>query len=220
MNRYCAILACMAAALSNRATCQTLPAIAEVVNGRTERVVYRGVAALKLVRADRAAGKDEDMMAILAAPDFKDGTIEIDVAGAPRADAPSDSRGFVGISFRTGPHGEWSEVIYLRPTNGRAEDQVRRNRSVQYVSDPEFPWHRLRLETPGVYESYVDLEAGTWTRMRIVVDGTTARLFVNGASQPSLVVSDLKRGHVEGRIALWAHVETEAYFSDVRIARK
>jgi len=183
-----------------------------VLNGRTELVDYRGRRALHLVPSPETAGKDEDVLAILDTDRFKDGVIELDVAGAPRPDAPPDSRGFVGVAFRTGEHGEWSEVFYLRPTNARCDDQLRRNHSVQYASHPDFPWSRLRKEQPGKYESYADLEAGAWTSMKIVVSGTTARLHVNGAEQPCLVVNDLKHGDGGGRIALWAHVETDAYF--------
>ena len=195
----------------------TLPPIAEVVNGHTEIVTYRGVRAIKLVPAPETAGKDEDMMAILDRPDFADGTIQLDVAGAPRPGTPPDSRGFIGVSFRTGAHGAWSDVFYLRPTNGRADDQLRRNHAVQYASDPEFPWYRLRQESPGVYESYADMVAGAWTSMRIEVSGRTARLYVNGAPQPSLIVNDLKHGSRPGRIALWAHVETDAYFGPISV---
>ncbi len=197
-----------------------LPAIAEVVNGHTEVVTYRGVRALKLVPAAETAGKDEDMLALLDGPDFRDGTIQIDVAGAPRPGMPADSRGFIGISFRTGPHAAWSDVFYLRPTNGRADDQLRRNHAVQYVSEPEFPWYRLRKESPGVYESYADMEAGSWTTMRIEVAGSKAKLYINGAAQPCLVISDLKHGGRPGRIALWAHVETDAYFSPITVTRR
>jgi hypothetical protein len=130
-----------------------VPASAEVLNGRLAPVTYRGVRAVKLVPAPETAGKDVGMLALLDRAEFHDGTIEIAVAGAPRADAPADSRGFIGIGFRTGPHGTWSEIFYLRPTNGRADDQLRRNHSVQYMCDPEFPWNRLRQESPGVYES-------------------------------------------------------------------
>ena len=98
------------------------------------------------------------------------------------------------------------------------EDQLRRNHSVQYQSGPDYPWHRLRDEHPGVYESYADMEAGAWTRMRIEVEGTKARLYVNGASQPCLVVNDLKQGDRAGRIALWAHVTTDAYFGPISVA--
>ena len=160
------------------------------------------------------------MLALLDEPEFRDGVIQIDVAGAPRPGTPADSRGFIGISFRTGPHGSWTDVFYLRPTNGRADDQLRRNHAVQYASDPEYPWHRLREESPGVYEAYADMVAGAWTTMRIEVAGTKARLYVNGASQPCLIVNDLKHGDRPGKIALWAHVETDAYFGPISVSAR
>ena len=188
-----------------------------VLNGTTEVVSYRGRRAVKLVRSPEMAKKDGDMLAILADRQFKDGTIELSVAGARLPDAPADSRGFIGLAFRTGDAGEWSEVFYLRPTNGRADDQLRRNHAVQYVSHPMFTWERLRREAPGVYESYADMEPAVWTTMKIVVSGSRARLYVNGAEQPCLIVNDLKRGAAAGRIALWAHVQTDAYFGAVTI---
>jgi catechol 2,3-dioxygenase-like lactoylglutathione lyase family enzyme len=54
--------------------------------------------------------------------------------------------------------------------------------------------------------------------MRIDVSGASARLYVNGASQPCLIVNDLKRGSEGGRIAFWAHVETDAYFGALSVA--
>jgi len=188
-----------------------------VVNGETRLVQHRGRAALELVPAPETAGKDEDVLAILDAPAFEDGVIEVDVAGEPRPGAPSDSRGFVGVAFRTGEDGERSEVFYLRPTNARCDDQLRRNHSVQYVSHPDWPWHRLREEQPGRYESYADLEPGAWTSLKVVVEGRTARLFVNGAAQPCLVVTDLKHGDGPGRVALWAHVDTAARFGTIAL---
>ena len=110
------------------------------------------------------------------------------------------------------------DALYLRPTNGRADDQVRRNHSVQYVSHPDWPWYRLRKEFPERYESYVDLEPGRWTRIRIVVQGTSARLYVHGQSQPSLIVNDVKTGAAgSGAIALWINPGTIAHFRDLRI---
>lgn len=195
----------------------SLPATVRVVNGRIDTVTYHGRRALKLSPTPEFASQDADMLAILGGPDFHDGTIEIEVAGAPRPGTPADARGFIGVSVRTDPQGAWSEVFYLRPTNGRADDQLRRNHAVQYVSHPEFPWYRLRQETPGVYESYADLVTGEWTTMKVVVAGTKARLYVGGASQPCLIVNDLKRGDVAGRIALWANVQTDAYFGSIRV---
>ena len=197
-----------------------LPKIAETVNASSQVVTYRGVQAVKLVPTPEAEGKDLGMFALLEGPDFKNGTIEIQVAGAPRPGASEGARGFIGVAFRTGPKGEWADMFYLRPTNGRTDDQLRRNHAVQYASDPEYPWHRLREETPGVYESYADMEAGAWTAMKIEVEGTKARLYVNGASQPCLIVNDIKHGVRPGKVALWAHVETDAYFGAISAVRR
>lgn len=189
----------------------------EIVGGTGEIVTYRGRRAVHLNPPPGGCGGDKAVIAIISGADFGDGTIEVEVAGAPRADAPADSRGFIGVEFRLSERGARGEVVYLRPTNGRADDQLRRNRSVQYESLPDFPWHRLRKESPGVYESYADLETGAWTKMRIVVSGITARLFVGGAAQPCLVVKDLKLGEARGPIALWSHVSTDGYFSNLRV---
>ena len=178
-------------------------------------VTYRGHKALKLVAPAGAFSGDE--VALVKDLDFKDGTIEVDLAGLPGPGADPTARGFVGVAFRSAPHASQLECFYLRPTNGRADDQLRRNHSAQYVSDPEFPWQKLRTETPGVYESYVDLESGAWTHVRIDVKGVSARLFVNGATQPTLLVKDLKRGDISGAIGLWIGPGTEAYFRDLRV---
>ncbi|MEJ0056160.1 MAG: hypothetical protein WDN75_11125 [Bacteroidota bacterium] len=111
------------------------------------------------------------------------------------------------------------ECLYIRPTNGRSSDQLRRNHSVQYVSHPDFPWFKLRKEDPGLYESYADLVAGEWTKIKIVVKGKNARLFVNRADQPCLIVNDLKRGISNGPIALWIDTGTDSYFRDLKITK-
>jgi len=126
-------------------------------------------------------------------------------------------RGFVGIAFHVQPQGSQFECFYLRPTNGRAEDQLRRNHALQYISHPDFPWYKLREENPGVYESYTDLVPDEWTKIKIVVAGVRAQLFVNGSAQPCLVVNDLKLGEVPGQIALWIGFGTEAHFSEVKV---
>ena len=192
----------------------------QVLNGRASVVDYRGRRAVRLTALPEALNKDVDVLAILADSRFKDGTIELDVAGAPRAGAPADARGFIGLAFRTGDKGEWSEVFYIRPTNGRANDQLRRNHAVQYISHPDYTWSRLRQETPGVYESYADMEPGVWTKLKIVVSGKTAQLYVNGAPQPCLIVNDLKHGDGAGRLALWAQVDTDAYFSAITVTNQ
>lgn len=157
-------------------------------------------------------------MVLIADSDFRNGTIELELAGEPAPDAGKDARGFVGVAFRidsTDP-GNY-ECIYIRPVNGRAENQLQRNHSVQYISHPEYPWQRLRKEQPGVYETYVDLVPGEWTQYKIVVSGESARLYVHSNSQPTLIVNNLKHGDRKGLIGLWLHRSTVAHFRNLKI---
>lgn len=193
------------------------PAALETINTEAKAVKYKGRNALQLVPPAGKEKSDEGMLAILNGTTFKDGTIEVDLAGAPRADATPDMRGFIGIAFRVQNHGEALECFYLRPSNGRADNQLQRNHSVQYVSDPDWGWKHLRTENPGVYESYADLVPGEWTKVKIVVEGTKAKLYVNGADQPALIVNDLKRGDSQGAIALWSHTSTDGYFANLTV---
>ena len=177
-----------------------------------EMVTYRGRRAVRLVEAGENPS-DDQAVAVISGSQFKDGIIEIDVVGIPRPDAPQSARGFVGVAFRVHPAARQFECFFLRPTNSRAGDQLRRNHSTQYMSHPDHPWFRLRDESPGVYESYTDLELGAWTSVKIVVSGIQASLHVDAAEHPCLVVNDLKLGHSHGQIALWIGGGTEAYFS-------
>ena len=82
---------------------------------------------------------------------------------------------------------------------------------------PGFGWQKLGSESPGKYESYVDLVPGQWTHMKIQVRGSSARLYANGAEQPTLIVNDLKQSPANGAIALWVGPGTIAHFSDLKI---
>src|SRR6266581_3105971 len=180
----------------------------------TEGLTFRNVKAqpdsYKGRKALRAEASDNGL-AILGGTEFQDGTIEVDLAGEPKDGANSQARGFVGVAFRMAPDAAKFELFYLRPTNGRAEDQERRNHSAQYDSFPDYPWSRLRKETPGKYESYVDLVPGEWTKVTITVSGVKARLYVHGSEQPALLVNDLKLGSAKGAIALWIGPGTIAH---------
>jgi hypothetical protein len=163
-----------------------------------------------------ASGSTDEQLALIEGVQFGNGTIEAEIAGAPRVGASEGARGFVGLAFRVQSDLRTYDAFYLRPTNGRADDQVRRNHSAQYISHPDWPWFRLRKETPEKYEAYVDLVPATWTKVRIEVRGSQARLYVHDQPQPTLVVSDLKTGATAtGGVALWIDVGTEAHFRNL-----
>lgn len=185
----------------------------ELHNVHGEATTYRQKAAIHL----RPASDADRTLAIVKGPSFQDGTIDAEVAGAPAPGVGDFARGFIGIAFRVQGAGSKLELFYIRPTNGRADDQLRRNHSVQYESVPDWPWNRLRQEAPGVYESYSDLETGAWTKLKITVSGAKARLYINGAAQPCLIVNDLKLAPASGAVALWVGPGTEGYFSNLRV---
>jgi len=183
------------------------------VNVKLDAVEFHGRKATHMVEA---TGVNGQTLALVPAK-FHNGTIEIEVAGQPASGSEGGARGFIGVAFRVTPDASHFECFYIRPTNGRADDQLRRNHSLQYVSEPDYPWQKLRQENPGVYESYADMEPGVWTKLKIVVAGAKAQLYVNGSGQPALIVNDLKRGDTEGALALWIGVGTDGYFSNLHV---
>ncbi len=209
-------------------------------NAAIEVVKYRGQKALKAKITDEAKKKiaearerqaasgrtgpaagEADRLShlIVVAEDFQNGTIELEVAGEPAPGSSGGARGFVGVAFRVQPDMKTYDCFYLRPTNGRAEDQERRNHSVQYISHPEYPWYKLRQETPSKYETYVDLQPATWTKIKIVVDGDKARLYVHGNEQPSLIINDVKSGpNGKGAVALWFEGSTVAHYANLEVS--
>jgi len=162
-----------------------------------------------------------ETLVLIEGLEFGDGVIEAEIAGDVRPGAPEGARGFVGIAFRVQDDLRTYDAFYLRPTNGRAEDQVRRNHAAQYISHPDWPWFRLRKEFPSQYESYVDLVPGTWTKVRIEVSGEQARLYVHGQKQPTLIVNDVKSGSAaRGAVALWIDSGTVAHFRNLVVSPK
>jgi hypothetical protein len=150
--------------------------------------------------------------------DFQNGTIEVKVLSRLLANAPGNARGFIGVAFRINSDNSKFESIYIRPTNGRADDQLRRNHSIQYFSYPAYDFQRLRNEASGQYESYADMGLNEWIKLRIVIKDAQAKLFLNDNKQPSLIVNDLKLGpNNKGGVGLFVDMGTEGYFSDLKI---
>ncbi len=199
---------------------------AAVVTFKGKRAVRVAVAPDVARRPEYLAGTAEpEAFARVEGLEFSNGIIEAEVAGAPAEGSFPGARGFVGIAFRLQADGSGGtqtyDAFYLRPTNGRAEDQERRNHAVQYISHPEWTWSRLRRETPSRYEAYVDLEPDTWTKIRIEVRGAQARLYVHGEPQPVLIVNDVKSGPTAaGAVALWIGPGTVAYFRNLVVTRQ
>ncbi len=125
--------------------------------------------------------------AALSGATLQDGVIEVDVAVDGR-------RCFPGIAFRAQSPAE-AEYVYLRPH--RSGEPV----ALQYT--PLFfgldAWQLYH--GPG-FTAAAEIPRGRWVHLRLEVRGTQARVFLDGASEPALVVHDLKRGAAGGTLGL------------------
>lgn len=163
---------------------------------------------------------DEPTFVKIRDSNFKNGIIEVKVLSRLIKNAPDWARGFIGIAFRIAKENSQFESIYIRPTNGRAADQIRRNHSIQYFAFPDYKFEHLRKEYPEKYESYADMGLNEWITLKIEVQELKAKLFLNNKEQPSLIVNDLKLGNNNsGGIGLWVGNWTEGYFKDLKIIK-
>ena len=181
-----------------------------------------GKKALRIVRDTATQGANLPTFARLTNTDnFSNGSIEVTLLSRLLPTADGNARGFIGLAFRINKDNSRFESIYIRPTNGRAEDQLRRNHSTQYFSYPDYKFDRLRKEAEGKYESYADMGLNEWIKMKIVVKGAQAKLYLNDHPQPVLIVNDLKLGaDNSGAIGLWVEGGTDAYFRDIKVTRE
>ncbi len=176
---------------------------------------------VKVVKDSSVKEFDEPTFVKIKDLDFKNGIIEVKVLSRLLTNAPEFARGFIGIAFRINEENKQYESIYLRPTNARADDQVRRNHSIQYYSYPDYKFDRLRKEAPERYEAYANMEMNKWITIRIVVNNAQAKIYLDNNTQPSLIVNDLKHGPgASGSIGLWVDVGTEGYFTDLKISKQ
>jgi len=130
---------------------------------------------------------------------FSTGSIDIDIRGK---DVFQQS--FVGIAFHAVDTITY-DAIYFRPFNFQSVDILRRKHTVQYMSEPDFPWDKLRKEHPLVYESQVTPvpKASDWFHAHIVVSKNEIIVHVNHSKIPSLKVKKLNTRN-NGQIGLWS----------------
>lgn len=149
---------------------------------------------------------------------FRNGTIEVDVLGRLRADAPPEARAFAGLAYRIAPDGKRFESAYVRPLNGLKlkPPPPRDKRAVQYFAYPDWTFDKLRQAHPdGRYEVGANIAGDEWIALRLDVEEDKMRATVNGEER--LVVTEPKAKPVAGAIGLWVDIGTEAYFANLRI---
>jgi hypothetical protein len=148
--------------------------------------------------------------------DFGNGTIEIDLLGRTQPVQGS----FVGVAFHVAD-AQTYEAVYFRPFNFRAADSTRHSHAVEYISQPAFPWQRLRSDHPGQYEAAVvpEPDGDQWFHVRLVIERPKVSVFVNDARTPALVVNELS-DRARGAVGLWVGDGSAGIFANLRVTRK
>ena len=144
---------------------------------------------------------------------FSEGTIEVDIRGK---DAFQQS--FVGIAYH-GVDDSSFEAVYFRPFNFRSPDPARVLHAVQYVAPPVYDWSRLRQDHPNFYEKPVTPapNPNDWFHVMIVVRSDSVRVYVNGATAPSLRVAPIV--HRAGqKIGYWVGNGSSGDFQHLHLA--
>jgi len=157
--------------------------------------------------------KEGDGSARLNELTFENGTIELDIKGK---DVQGES--FVGVAFH-GLNDSTYDAVYFRAFNFKNPE--RSNHSVQYISQPDFTWSKLRNEHPNQYENVVKPvpAPNDWFHATIVVEFPSVKVYVNNSLEPSLTVTQLS-ARKKGWIALWVGNGSEGYFRNLRIVTK
>ncbi len=154
-------------------------------------------------------------MAWLEGVHFASGSIEFDVRGK---DIMQQS--FVGVAFH-GVNDSTLEAVYFRPFNFRSPDTVRRSHCVQYISLPVYDWPKLRDEHPNKYEQAISPapEPNDWLHVKITVSGMQVSVYVNGNTNPSLVVTSLNT-RKDGKIGFWTGNNSGGDFANLKIVEE
>ena len=191
------------------------------LNGEEVLKIERDLKAIPFDVKNLVATVDEPTYAKLKNVNLENGVIEVKVLARIQNPSPFEAaQGFIGLAFRISENDSAFESIYLRPKVGRSEKQFARNHTVQYYSYPDHKFDRLRRESPGLYETYADVDLNEWITLRIEVNGQKASLYINGQKHPSFIVEKMKGTTTSGSIALWVDIGTVGYFKEFKVIKQ
>lgn len=190
------------------------------LNGEKVLRVERDLVSLPFDKDKMVSTIDEPTFVKLVDENFENGVIEVKFLSRLLEGAPSFARGFIGLAFRINRENSSYDSIYLRPTNSRCDDQLRKNHTVQYYAYPNYKFDFLRKNFEGEFETYVDIGLDEWITMKIEVIGRKVKLFINDNINPILIINETKGSEKSGSIGLWVDIGTEGYFKDLKIEKK
>ena len=142
---------------------------------------------------------NSDGLGILEDIEFDNGIIEVELKGEN-----NPGKSFIGIAFNIQDN-ETYEVIYFRPFNFVAEEQIRKDHMVQYVFHPEFTWRKLREERTGEFEDEIPKPPNPddWFKAKIKIKNKKIEVYVNEISEPVLSIDRITSPKSK-KIGIWA----------------
>lgn len=163
------------------------------------KLVYAPFQHVNVIDDNNGTGVTATGIVLIKNVTFSTGSIDVDIRGR---DVFQQS--FLGIAFHAVDTITY-DCIYFRPFNFQSTDTLRRKHMVQYMSEPVYPWDRLRKEHPLIYESGVNpsLQPADWFHAHIVVDKEEITVYVNHSAVPSLKVKKLNT-RSDGSVGLWS----------------
>ena len=159
--------------------------------------------------------KEGDGLAIFKHIEFENGTIELDIKGK---NIPGKS--FVGVAFHIQDN-ETFNAVYFRPFNFKNPDKTRSGHSVQYISHPEFTWHKLRGEFPEQFENPVSPipNPDDFFHAKVIVNWPTVKVYVEDSEEPSLDVN-MKSKFKKGKVGFWVGNGSDGEFKNFVVTKK
>ena len=130
---------------------------------------------------------------------LRDGIIDVDVA-------TKEGALFAGVAFRIESDANL-EIVYLRPG---ANDTIE---AMQYTPrlNGDAIWQLLNSSHE---KARAHFPKNQWFHLKLVVSGRTCTVFMNNSPDPTMTVTNLRRGDTEGSIGLWG-LGGGAYFSSL-----
>ncbi|MEP6688522.1 MAG: hypothetical protein ABJC36_09255, partial [Gemmatimonadales bacterium] len=141
-------------------------------------------------------------VALVRGAAMENGTLDLDVAA-------SDTTNFLGVVFRAASP-RFSNVLFLRPGASGTEEAVQYGPAFNSLG---VAWQVYHGDGAN---AVAEIPRNRWVHVRVELEGPVARLFVDTATAPTLVVPRVVTSGGSG-IGVWAGAFGRgAYFSNVR----
>ncbi|MEO8029273.1 MAG: hypothetical protein ABI765_00420, partial [Gemmatimonadota bacterium] len=141
-------------------------------------------------------------VALIRGASLQNGTVELDLAA-------SDATSFLGVAFRAA-NPRFSNVLFLQPGSSGNEEAVQYGPAFNSLGVAWQVYHGDGANAVAI------LERNRWVHLRIELNGGTARMYLDTATTPTLVVPRVVASSGTG-LGLWAGAFGRgAYFSRIR----